>query len=126
MATTLENVKAAITKLINSLKASLADKKITLTEAWTLVQDTLADCVKIAQELGNLTGPQKKELIMGAAMLLYDLLISKVKLPFGLSFIAPLFSGVLRPVFEQLISGTVDSLVNIFWKNEVFTTKGVK
>lgn len=103
-------VKEEINKIIEEAKLAYADKKLSLSEVWGLFQDIVVSFMKIAETV-NLSGVDKKAIVMDAASRLYDEVIAPIDIKSIPNVIEPAFDKFGKSLFLELISGSIDYMV---------------
>lgn len=96
--------------------AAKADGKITAQEAWGIVTEAVAELVKVAEVL-NVSGEQKKVLVLAAADKLYEEVLRPIDIPWVPNVvIEPRLDDILKGFYMNAVSGIIDGLVKVLFK----------
>jgi hypothetical protein len=101
---------AVFVSLLSELQAVVADKRITLREAWHLLQVFIFRAVNIAQIL-QLTGPEKRTAVMSAVQTAFAMLWPLVPMPLWLKPFWPFLTLVAKAALDSLVSGSIEFVV---------------
>jgi hypothetical protein len=112
---TLDKAIAVLKSEYDRLKGD--DGKISLADAWALFQTGIAELVKVA-ELLDVTGPEKKVMVLDALEKLYDEVIAPIDLKPVPNIIEPMVDKVLKQLFLTLANGAIDSMVLLLFKTK--------
>lgn len=94
---------------------SLAADGISFSDAWSLIQRSLASFLKVLEVTSNLSRAEKNALAVEAAGELYDALAPLIDIPGVPEFVEVRFiDPALRKLVTQLAEGAVTALVTIF------------
>lgn len=113
--TLITTVRDQVAALIEHYKKVTEDKKLTLSEAWSLATSAVAGVMRIVEAAGDFDGKLKKEAVLLFAASFYDQVIAPLDIPYVPSLIENrMVDPALKEVFLKLVDGSVESLVNIF------------
>lgn len=118
------DIGTQLTAILNEYKASVADKKLTLNEAWKICVEIVGDAIIDVQAF-EIPGADKKAYVMGLGASIFVAFIAPLGipgLPSALQFASPLFEGLIKDGFMLALDGTIESLVTILNKHNVLQT----
>lgn len=117
-----------IEQLIIETKQSLDNiKRVSLNEAWKILQVTVAYVVQLLENSANeLSGPDKKALAMMLLNNFYDAVFVIIDIPFVPSVLEPIIHKQVKNILMVFVSASIDATVTIFRKTGIFLTKGSK
>lgn len=107
-------VNDQVMDLLDHYKKVTEDRNLSLDEVWALTTSAIAGVMRIVEAAGDFDGPVKKEAVLAFASSFYDQVIAPLDIPYIPAMIENrLVDPALKNVFLQLVSGSVESLVNI-------------
>ena len=120
--TVKDQLKLELEKLVNQVKAQTKDaRKIALDQAWKILQLVLAQLVTAIEEIGNeLSGPDKKTIVLDLLSGFYDKVFIVVDIPFVPNFIEPIIHKNVKALLMILAGSSIDALVTTFRNVGVF------
>jgi ABC-type lipopolysaccharide export system ATPase subunit len=120
--TVKEQLRLELEKLVNQVKAQTKDaRKIALDQAWKILQVVLAQLVTAIEEIGNeLSGPDKKAIVLDLLSGFYDKVFIVVDIPFVPNFIEPIIHKNVKALLMILAGSSIDALVTTFRNVGVF------
>jgi len=120
--TVKEQLRLELEKLVNQVKAQTKDaRKIALDQAWKILQLVLAQLVTAIEEIGNeLSGPDKKAIVLDLLSGFYDKVFIVVDIPFVPNFIEPIIHKNVKALLMILAGSSIDALVTTFRNVGVF------
>jgi ABC-type lipopolysaccharide export system ATPase subunit len=120
--TVKEQLRLELEKLVNQVKAQTKDaRKIALDQAWKILQLVLAQLVTAIEEIGNeLSGPDKKTIVLDLLSGFYDKVFIVVDIPFVPNFIEPIIHKNVKALLMILAGSSIDALVTTFRNVGVF------
>lgn len=104
-----DTCKAEFIALRESIVAKLADKKLKLRELWQLFRQFSEAAVAIAEQL-NVSGPEKRALVIEAALAWWDEELVKIDLWGPDEVIDP----KIREAIPLIVGGLVDAVVAFY------------
>lgn len=126
----MQNIKDLINNETNSIiiksKESLSDiKKVSLDEAWKIIQLAIASIVQIIEKIAiDLSGPDKKAIALDFINSFYDKVFVIIDVPFVPSFIEPIIHRYIKLMLLSMASASIDATVTIFRNTGIFFKKG--
>jgi ABC-type lipopolysaccharide export system ATPase subunit len=120
--TVKDQLKLELEKLVNQVKVQIKDaRKIALDQAWKILQLVLAQLVTAIEEIGNeLSGPDKKAIVLDLLSGFYDKVFIVVDIPFVPNFIEPIIHKNVKALLMILAGSSIDALVTTFRNVGVF------
>lgn len=120
--TVKDQLKLELEKLINQVKIQTQSvKNIAVDQAWKILQLVLAQLVQIIEEIGNeLSGPDKKALVLDLLSGFYDRVFLVVDIPFVPNFLEPIIHKHVKAFLMLLAGSSIDALVTTFRNVGVF------
>lgn len=100
-------VKEKIDVVVETYKVAVSDGVLTLSEVWLLSQEAVASFMQIAKEL-NISGKEKKEVVMKAAERLYDEVIAPIDIKAVPNVVEPVFDRLTKSFYMEFVSGAID------------------
>lgn len=121
----LNQLKAELEKLLENLKTNLKDvKRFALGEAWKVLQLVTAHLVQKIQEIGtDLSGPDKKALVLSCVDEFYDRVFLVIDIPFLPKILESLLHKYVKAILMVLVGASIDALVTTFKNVGVFAPK---
>lgn len=117
-------IKVKMQELVVSAKAKAADGKITLAEGWQLLQEGVQDAVYIVDQL-QVSGVDKKALVLQAAQQLYDNVIAPIDIPFIPNLVVePIVDRVIGQMIQPMLSGMIEAALNLLRSGKTLALKG--
>jgi hypothetical protein len=102
--------KEQIDKIIAEYKVAYADKKLTLSEIWTLTSEAIESFQVVVAAFAVEAG-DKKAVVMIAAGKFYDEVIAPIDIPSINNIIEPTVDRLGRSLFLELVSGAYDFIL---------------
>lgn len=123
--TSQDLVKTEVEKLVAKTKQGLQEvKRIALSEAWKILQLTIASVVQIIEAMcSDLSSPEKKALAMEMLNKFYDSVFVVVDIPVVPNIFEPIIHKHVKAILMILVSSTIDALVTTFRATGVFLSK---
>jgi hypothetical protein len=123
--TTKDLVLEKANRLIELGKESVGEvKKVTISEAWKILQLTTAGMVQILEAIAtDLSGPEKKAIALEFINNFYDKVFLVVSIPLVPNFIEPIIHSYVKRILMILVDASIDSIVKIFRDTGVFLNK---
>jgi len=117
-----EQLKLELEKLISQVKEQTRSAKtIALDQAWKILQLILAQLVTAIEEIGNeLSGPDKKTIVLDLLSGFYDKVFIVVNIPFVPNFLEPIIHKNVKALLMILAGSSIDALVTTFRNVGVF------
>jgi hypothetical protein len=117
-----DQLKLELEKLINQVKVQTQSaKNIALDQAWKILQLVLAQLVQIIEDIGNeLSGPDKKAIVLDLLSGFYDRVFLVVDIPFVPNFLEPIIHKHVKALLMLLAGSSIDALVTTFRNVGVF------
>jgi len=117
-----DQLKLELEKLINQVKVQTQSaKNIALDQAWKILQLVLAQLVQIIEDIGNeLSGPDKKAIVLDLLSGFYDRVFLVVDIPFVPNFLEPIIHEHVKALLMLLAGSSIDALVTTFRNVGVF------
>jgi hypothetical protein len=116
MSNLYEVTKEQIDKIIAEYKVAYADKKLTLSEIWSLTSEAIQSFQLVVASFIGEPG-DKKAVVMTAAAKFYDEVIAPIDIPSLNNLIEPTIDRLGRGLFLELVSGAYDYIVKTVPKN---------
>lgn len=123
--TTKDLVLEKANRLIELAKESVGEiKKVTISEAWKILQLTTAGMVQILEAIAtDLSGPEKKAIALEFINNFYDKVFLVVSIPLVPNFVEPIIHSYVKRILMMLVDASIDSIVKIFRDTGVFLNK---
>jgi hypothetical protein len=120
--TVKDQLKLELEKLINQLKIQTESvKNIALDQAWKILQLVLAQLVQVIEDIGKeLSGPDKKAIVLDLLSGFYDRVFIVVDIPFVPNFLEPIIHKYVKALLMILAGSSIDALVTTFRNVGVF------
>jgi len=120
--TTKDLVLETANKLIDLAKESVGEvKKVTINEAWKILQLTTAGIVQILEAIAtDLSGPEKKAIALEFINGFYDKVFLVVSIPLVPSFVEPIIHSYVKKILMIMVGASIDAIVKIFRDTGVF------
>jgi hypothetical protein len=117
-----DQLKLELEKLINQLKIQTESvKNIALDQAWKILQLVLAQLVQVIEDIGKeLSGPDKKAIVLDLLSGFYDRVFIVVDIPFVPNFLEPIIHKYVKALLMILAGSSIDALVTTFRNVGVF------
>lgn len=121
-------VKQQVENLVIKTQESLQNlKRVAISEAWKVLQLTVASVVQIIEFTAHdLSSPEKKQLAMDLLNSFYDKVFLVVDIPLVPSVVEPIIHGYVKKILMILVSSSIDATVTIFRNTGVFLKKEAK
>jgi hypothetical protein len=119
-------------KIIEEIRSVLEDNiplnkiyKTTIGEAWSIIQDFSSKIVRKIEIIGkDLTGKEKKQIVLEVVSKFYDSTFVIVGIPLVPNFLEPIIHKYVKSVLMLMISKSIDLFVRIFKEVGIFNKKG--
>lgn len=99
-------------------------KKISINEAWKILQLTTAGIVQILEAVAtDLSGPEKKVIALEFMNNFYDKVFTVVSIPLVPNFVEPIIHSYVKQILMILVGASIDAIVKIFRDTGVFLNK---
>ena len=123
--TVKELVLEKANKLIELGKESVNEiQKVTISEAWKILQLTTAGIVQILEAIAtDLSGPDKKAIAMEFLNTFYDKVFLVVSIPLVPNFVEPIIHSYVKKILMIMVGASIDAIVKIFRDTGVFLKK---
>jgi hypothetical protein len=123
--TTKDLVLEKANKLIDLAKESVGEvKKVTINEAWKILQLTTAGIVQILEAVAtDLSGPEKKAIALEFINSFYDKVFLVVSIPLVPNFVEPIIHSYVKKILMIMVGASIDAIVKIFRDTGVFLNK---
>jgi hypothetical protein len=120
-----EILKSELEKLISQSKTALGEvKRVALSQAWNILQITVASVVqKIELTSPELVGKDKKSVALDLLSQFYDKVFTIVDIPFVPSFLEPIIRDSVKKILMILVGASIDAIVTTFRQTGIFSTK---
>jgi hypothetical protein len=120
--TTKDLVLEKANRLIELGKESVGEiKKVSINEAWKILQLTTAGMVQILEAIAtDLSGPEKKAIALEFINNFYDKVFLVVSIPLVPNFVEPIIHSYVKKILMIMVDATIDSIVKIFRDTGVF------
>lgn len=117
-----DQLKLELEKLINQVKVQTESvKNIALDQAWKILQLVLAQLVQVIEDIGKeLSGPDKKAIVLDLLSGFYDRVFIVVDIPFVPNFLEPIIHKYVKALLMILAGSSIDALVTTFRNVGVF------
>lgn len=117
-----ELLKPELENLINQSKLSLGEvKKVALSQAWKILQLTIANIIqKIEINSNDLTGKDKKTIALSLLSQFYDNVFIIIDIPFVPSVVEPIIRSSIKSIIMVLVGATIDAMVTTFRNAGIF------
>jgi hypothetical protein len=100
-------------------------KRLALSEAWKVLQLTVASVVQVLESVAtDLSGPDKKAIAIEYLNEFYDKFLVRVDVPFVPNFLEPMIHKYIKYILMTMVSASIDATVTIFRNTGVFLKKG--
>lgn len=121
-------VNQQVENLVIKTQESLQNlKRVAISEAWKVLQLTVASVVQIIEFTAHdLSSPEKKQLAMDLLNSFYDKVFLVVDIPLVPSLVEPIIHGYVKKILMILVSSSIDATVTIFRNTGVFLKKEAK
>lgn len=115
-------------KLLAKAKESVKNlQKITIDEAWKILQLLIASLVQIIESIAtDLSGPDKKAIALKIINEYYDTIFTVIDIPFVPSFVEPIIHRYIKMILMAMVSSSIDATVTIFRSTGVFIKKEIQ
>lgn len=115
-------------KLLAKAKESVKNlQKITIDEAWKILQLLIASLVQIIESIAtDLSGPDKKAIALKIINECYDTIFTVIDIPFVPSFVEPIIHRYIKMILMAMVSSSIDATVTIFRSTGVFIKKEIQ
>jgi hypothetical protein len=112
-------------KLVVAAKESLKEvKKVSIAEAWKLLQLTVAHIVQLLEKTSDtLSGPEKKAIAVEFLSGFYDKVFVVVDLPFVPSLVEGIIHSYVKKILMIMVGASIDATVTIFKNTGIFLKK---
>lgn len=112
-------------KLVVAAKESLKEvKKVSIAEAWRLLQLTVANIVQLLEKTADtLSGPEKKAIAIEFLSGFYDKVFVVVDLPFVPSLVEGIIHSYVKKILMIMVGASIDATVTIFKNTGIFLKK---
>lgn len=109
-------------KLIELGKNAIGEvQKVTISEAWKILQLTTAGIVQILEAVAtDLSGPEKKDIALEFINNFYDKVFLVVSIPLVPNFVEPIIHSYVKKILMIMVSASIDAIVKIFRDTGVF------
>jgi len=123
-----ELIKVELEKLILNSKIKFQEiKRVTVDEAWKILQLAAATVIQIIEAIGDdLAGIQKKEIAMQYLNKFYDSVFVVVDIPFVPNLVEPIIHRYVKTFLMILLGASIDALVTTFRNTGIFLKKELK
>lgn len=117
-----DQVQVALENLIQQNQKSLQNvKRVAISEAWKILQLTIASTIQIVENIGiNLSGPEKKTIAISVISNFYDKVFLVVDIPFIPNFIEPIIHKNVKVFLMMLVGVSIDAMVTTFRETGIF------
>lgn len=118
-------IKDELIDLIDNTKIQLNDiKKVTIDEAWKILQLATASIVQAIEKTAtNLVGKDKKILALETLNVFYDSVFTIIDIPFVPQFVESIIHRYVKSLLMVMVSASIDATVTIFKNTGVFLKK---
>lgn len=120
-----DSLSLFIDKLIKITNQQENTKKISVGDAWKILQLVTADVVTFIEQnsFTNLDGKTKKELALLYIDKFYDAVFVIIGIPFVPSVLEPIIHRYVKKLLMTLVGSTIDALVVTFRRTGFFAPK---
>lgn len=120
-----DSLSLFIDKLIIITNQQENTKKISVGDAWKILQLVTADVVTFIEQnsFTNLDGKTKKELALLYIDKFYDAVFVIIGIPFVPSVLEPIIHRYVKKLLMTLVGSTIDALVVTFKRTGFFAAK---
>ncbi len=117
-----DQVQAALENLTQQSQSGLQNvKRVAISEAWKILQLTVASTIQIIEKIGvNLSGPDKKTVALNVISNFYDKVFLVVDVPFVPNFIEPIIHQSVKAFLMMFVSVSIDAMVTTFRETGIF------
>lgn len=114
-----------IDELILEAQKSIKDiKRVSIDSAWKLLQLASASLIQnVELTNNNLSGLDKKQLVLRYLDTFYDSVFSVVDVPFVPQLVEPILHRYIKKILMMMASSSIDATVTIFRSTGVFKKK---
>jgi len=120
--TTKDLVLEKANKLIELGKEAVGEvKRVSISEAWKILQLTSAGIVQILESIAtDLSGPDKKAIAMEFMNSFYDKVFMVVSIPLVPNFVEAIIHSYVKKILMIMVGSSIDAIVKIFRDTGVF------
>lgn len=117
-----EILKPELEKLINQSKNAIGEvKRVALSQAWNILQITVASIVQqIEINSPELTGKDKKTIALSILSQFYDSVFIIIDIPFVPPFLEPIIRSSVKNILMVLVGASIDAIVTTFKQTGIF------
>ena len=107
-------ISAEIVKLTDVIKGAAADKKLTITEIFTIVQQSVVSLTAVVRQFTEVAADQRRAAVIAAVKYLYDSVIAPLDIPGVPNFIEPAVDKALGQLIEPAAGAAYDAIAGVF------------